>query len=71
MLCYLYTKETEFALWGSTERRKARALERISESYGIPKPSPKSVYRLADKVTIYRAVYPTGTDVVFSTGSPS
>jgi len=51
MLRYLYTDEIEFAPWGSVERRKARALEKISESYGIPKPSPKSVYRLADKVT--------------------
>jgi len=51
MLRYLYTDEIEFAPWGSTEGRKARALEKISESYGIPKPSPKSVYRLADKVT--------------------
>ena len=51
MLRYLYTNEIEFAPWGSAERRKARALEKISESYGIPKPSPKSVYRLADKVT--------------------
>ena len=51
VLRYLYTDEIEFAPWGSTERRKARALEKISESYGIPKPSPKSVYRLADKVT--------------------
>ena len=51
MLRYLYTDEIEFAPWGSVERRKARALEEISESYGIPKPSPKSVYRLADKVT--------------------
>ena len=51
MLRYLYTDEIEFAPWGSAERRKARALEKIPESYGIPKPSPKSVYRLADKVT--------------------
>jgi len=51
MLRYLYTDEIEFAPWGSTERRKARALEKVSESYGIPKPSPKSVYRLAEKVT--------------------
>ena len=54
MLRYLYTDEIEFAPWGSTERRKARALEKISESYGIPKPSPKSVYRLAEKVTSSR-----------------
>ena len=51
MLRYLYIDEIEFAPWGSVERRKARAFEKISESHGIPKPSPKSVYRLADKVT--------------------
>ena len=51
LLRYLYTGEIEFAQWGSTERRKARSLENVSESYGIPKPSPKSVYRLAHKVT--------------------
>jgi len=54
MLRYLYTDEIEFAPWGSAERREARALEKISESYGIPRPSPKSVYRLADKVTSSR-----------------
>jgi len=54
LLRYLYTDEIEFAPWGSAERRKARALEKISESYGIPKPSPKSVYRLADKVMSFR-----------------
>jgi len=51
MLRYLYTNEIEFAPWGSAERRETSALEKISESYGIPKPSPKSVYRLASKVT--------------------
>ena len=51
LLRYLYTNEIEFAPWGSAERRKARILEETSELYGIPKPSPKSVYRLADKVT--------------------
>ena len=56
LLRYLYTNEIEFAPWGSTERRKARALEKISESYGIPKPSSKSIYRLADKVTMCRVV---------------
>jgi len=50
LLRYLYTDEIEFAPWGSAEKRKTRALEKVSESYGIPKPSPKSVYRLADKV---------------------
>jgi len=54
LLRYLYTGEIEFAPWGSAERHNARALEKISESYGIPKPSPKSVYRLADKVTSSR-----------------
>ena len=63
--------EIEFAPWGSTERRKARALEKISESYGIPRPSPKSIYRLADKVTIYCTFYSTETDIVFGTTFPS
>jgi len=75
MLRYLYTDEIEFASWGSTERRNARALEKISESYGIPKPSPKSVYRLADKVTSSHVLpanpVPTPTDGVFSTEYPS
>ena len=57
LLRYLYTDEIEFAPWGSGERRKDRSLEIISESYGIPKPSPKSIYRLADKVTICFAVH--------------
>ena len=61
VLRYLYTDEIEFAPWGSTERRKARALEKISESYGIPKPSPKSVFRLANKV-ISSHVPPTNSD---------
>jgi hypothetical protein len=49
-LRYLYTNEIEFAPWGSAERRKARAIKTTPESYGIPKPSPKSIYRLASKV---------------------
>ncbi|KAF9793428.1 hypothetical protein BJ322DRAFT_1103822 [Thelephora terrestris] len=52
LLRYLYTNEIEFAPWGSTERREARTRETVSEPYGIPKPSPKSVYRLADKYEI-------------------
>jgi len=52
LLRYLYTDEIEFAPWGSAERREARAREKISWSYGIPRPSPKSIYRLADKVMI-------------------
>jgi len=60
MLRYLYTDEIEFAPWGSAKRREARALEKISASYGIPKPSPKSVYRLADKVTSSYVPYQLG-----------
>ena len=72
MLRYLYTGEIEFAPWGSTERRRARSFENISESYGIPKASPKSVYRLADKVIIYVSLaYETRTDAIFSTASQS
>lgn len=52
LLRYLYTNEIEFAPWGSAERRKARAHGEITESYEPPKPSPKSIYRLADKVGI-------------------
>jgi len=72
MLRYLYTDEIEFAPWGSVERRKAHSLKKISESYGIPRPSPKSVYRLADKVTSsHLCLPPTRTDAVFSTTYPS
>ena len=72
ILRYLYTDEIEFAPWGSMERRKTHALERISESYGIPKPSPKSVYRLANKVTsCHLCLLPTRTDAIFSTTYPS
>ena len=72
LLRYLYTDEIEFAPWGSAERRDARAREKISESYGIPRPSPKSIYRLADKVMEF-AIWSlsSGADVVFSTISPS
>jgi len=71
LLRYLYTGEIEFAPWGSEERRKARSLEKISESYGVPKPSPKSIYRLADKVTVCQRSPKIGTDVTFSMASPS
>ena len=56
LLRHLYTDEIEFAPWGSAERRKVRALEEISGPYGIPKPSPKSIYRLADKVIVCRVI---------------
>ena len=52
LLRYLYTNEIEFAPWGSAERRKVRAHEEIAESHETPKPSPKSIYRLADKVVM-------------------
>ena len=71
LLRYLYTNGIEFAPWGSTERRKARAIGQILGSYGIPKPSPKSVCRLVDKVATRRAVYSMGADVAFSMESPS
>jgi len=65
LLRYLYTGEIEFAPWGSAERRDARAREGISESSGILKPSPKSIYRLADKVMILPyGLLSSGTDVV-------
>ena len=71
----MYTNEIEFASWGSAERHKARAYEVESESYGIPKPSPKSVYRLADRVSINALrSHGIGTDVisvVYSTTSLS
>ena len=52
LLRYLYTNEIEFAPWGSKERHKARALEEVYEPYETPKLSPKSMYRLADKVVM-------------------
>lgn len=71
LLRYLYTNEIEFAPWGSAERRGARAQEPMSESYGIPKPSPKSIYRLADKVAI-KHQYPFKLGLMpHSTKSPS
>ena len=71
LLRYLYTDEIEFAPWGSAERRKARALEEISGPYGIPKPSPKSIYRLADKVGVCRVISTDSADITFSTTSPN
>lgn len=71
LLRYLYTKEIEFAPWGSEERRAGRKLETVSESYGIPKPSPKSIYRLADKVINYLAVVKAETNAACSTISLS
>ena len=50
LLRYLYTNEIEFAPWGSEKQREARVVEGVSEPNDIPEPSPKSMYRLADKV---------------------
>ena len=48
---YLYTDAIEFAPFGSEENRKSRRAEMKDPSDDkIPRPSPKSVYRLADKV---------------------
>ena len=48
---YLYTCEIEFAPFGSEENRRSRSTEMVDPSdYEVPRPSPKSIYRLADKV---------------------
>jgi len=52
LLCYLYTNEVEFAPWGSAEGRGARALEETADPFDPPRPSPKSIYRLAGKVVM-------------------
>ena len=50
-LMYLYTDSIEFAPFGSEDNRKSRSAEIVSLSEdSIPRPSPKSIYRLADKV---------------------
>ena len=67
LLRYLYTDEIEFAPWGSAKGRKVRALDPVSESYGIPKPSPKSIYRLAAKVIVCLWFANPKTNLVHST----
>ena len=48
---YLYTDEIEFAPYGSEENRRSRSAEIVSPSEdSIPRPSPKSIYRLAHMV---------------------
>jgi len=56
---YLYTKAIEFAPYGSDEHRKSRSAEIVTPSDDrVPRPSPKSIYRLADKVcTLFFTVY--------------
>ena len=54
-LLYLYTDSIEFAPYGSKGNRKSRSPEIAGVRGGeIPKPSPKSIYRLADKVSTPR-----------------
>ncbi|KAF9778365.1 hypothetical protein BJ322DRAFT_1214739 [Thelephora terrestris] len=52
-LIYLYTGQVEFAPYGSEENRRSRSTEIVSLSEdSIPRPSPKSIYRLAHKYDI-------------------
>ncbi|KAF9785419.1 hypothetical protein BJ322DRAFT_829074 [Thelephora terrestris] len=52
-LMYLYTDLIEFAPFGSDENRRSRRAEIVKSSGDkIPRPSPKSIYRLADKYDI-------------------
>ena len=51
LLLYLYTGEIEFAPFGSDGNRKLRKLENsMTDDQRTPKASPKSIYRLAEKV---------------------
>ena len=53
-LCYLYTGFVKFAPYGSEENRRSRGTELVLLSHdSVPRPSPKSIYRLADKVHSY------------------
>jgi len=48
---YLYAGVIEFAPFGSKENRRSRSAEIVTLSDDkVPRPSPKSIYRLADKV---------------------
>ena len=50
-LMYLYTDEIDFAPFGSKANRELRKPELLSKADDtIPKPSPKSIYRVADMV---------------------
>ncbi|KAF9785417.1 hypothetical protein BJ322DRAFT_829047 [Thelephora terrestris] len=52
-IMYLYTGVIEFAPFGSEEIRRSRKAEIVRSSDDkIPRPSPKSIYRLADKYDI-------------------
>jgi hypothetical protein len=48
---YLYTDEIDFAPFGSRANREQRIPELASgDADTIPRPSPKSIYRIADMV---------------------
>ncbi|KAF9790973.1 hypothetical protein BJ322DRAFT_1039080 [Thelephora terrestris] len=52
-LMYLYTNAIEFAQFGSEVNRRSRSAEIVDPSHNkVPRPSPKSIYRLADKYDI-------------------
>lgn len=51
LFLFLYTGEIEFAPFGSDANRNSRNLNASNEDgKTMPKASPKSIYRLADKV---------------------
>ena len=53
VVMYLYTGEIDFAPFGSKENRELRAPELLPKEEGtIPRPSPKSIYRIADMVRV-------------------
>ena len=48
---YLYTCAIEFAPFGSEKNRRSRSTEIVDPSGDkVARPSPKSIYRIADKV---------------------
>lgn len=50
---YLYTEEIDFAPFGSKANRELRVTDFVSgEVDTIPRPSPKSIYRVADMVRV-------------------
>lgn len=52
-LMYLYTDTIEFAPFGLEQNRRSRSAEMVDPSDNeVPRPSPKSIYRLADKYDV-------------------
>lgn len=52
---YLYTGSLEFAVYEFEGECRSRSTETISSSEdSVPRPSPMSIYRLADKVFLSR-----------------